>query len=426
MDPLPSNPTWSPARKLAFRFVFAYLVLFNVPLPLSAVPGLGALAELVDSVWTAFVPWFGEKALGLEINVLPSGSGDTTFNWVQVLSILVLALLATLLWSLLDRRREDYRRLELWLRVYVRYALAVIVIGYGAVKVIKSQFPDPTLYRLVQPFGEASPMGLLWTFMGLSPGYNLFSGLGEVVGGLLLGARRTTTLGALVLVGVMSHVLVLNLCYDVPVKLYSFHLLLMALWLAAPDAGRLADFFVRRRPTLPPALEPLFARAAFERAAKAVALLFLATVTVEAHRRAHTMRTTYGDLAPKPALYGIWTVEEMTIDGELRPPLLTDGQRWRRVVFNDPRYTGIQTMNDAVIRYVTETPEDQRLLTLTRRDDPAWKASLAYERPAADRLVLTGTFEGRQVHAKLALEPAKDFLLLQRGFHWVNEFPFNR
>jgi hypothetical protein len=64
-------------------------------------------------------------------------------------------------------------------------------------------------------------MGLLWTFMGASAAYTIFTGLGELVGGLLLTTRRTALAGALVSAAVMTHVAVLNFCYDVPVKLFS-------------------------------------------------------------------------------------------------------------------------------------------------------------------------------------------------------------
>jgi hypothetical protein len=82
-----------------------------------------------------------------------------------------LALIATIAWSLVDRKRRNYTRLHEWLRVYVRFALGVTMIGYGSYKVIQSQFPPPSLDRLLQPFGDASPMGLLWTFMGASGSY---------------------------------------------------------------------------------------------------------------------------------------------------------------------------------------------------------------------------------------------------------------
>src|SRR5206468_1346164 len=80
------------------------------------------------------------------------------------------------------------------------------VLGYGISKVFFGQFPLPFPGRLVQRFGDASPMGLMWTFMGASPAYVFFAGAMETIGAGLLLFRRTTTLGALVLSGVMLNV----------------------------------------------------------------------------------------------------------------------------------------------------------------------------------------------------------------------------
>lgn len=45
---------------------------------------------------------------------------------------------------------------------------ATAMVAYGMFKISPSQFPAPGLSRLVQPYGDSSPMGLLWTFMGVS------------------------------------------------------------------------------------------------------------------------------------------------------------------------------------------------------------------------------------------------------------------
>lgn len=39
----------------------------------------------------------------------------------------------------------------------------------------------------------------------------------------------------------------------------------------------------------------------------------------------------WGNFSQRPPFYGIWTVEELAVDGVARPPLLTDATRWRRV-----------------------------------------------------------------------------------------------
>ena len=66
--------------------------------------------------------------------------------------------------------------------------------------------------------------------------------------------RRTVLLGGMGAAGVMNVVL-LNYCYDVPVKLLSTHLFLMALFLLVPDAGRLWAVLVMNR-----AVEPVHER----------------------------------------------------------------------------------------------------------------------------------------------------------------------
>ena len=109
----------------------------------------------------------------------------------------------------------------------------------------------PNEYQLARTYGESSPMGLLWTFMAASPAYTFFAGMGEVIGGVLLVFRRTMTLGAIVTFGVMTNVMMLNFCYDVPVKQYSFHLMIMALIIAMPDLSRLMNVLLFNRATEP-------------------------------------------------------------------------------------------------------------------------------------------------------------------------------
>ena len=113
------------------------------------------------------------------------------------------------------------------------------------------QFQVPDVTRLIAPYGDFSPMGVLWAFVGASPAYTMFTGIVEVVGGALLLFRRTATLGAIVSAGALLNVFVLNMCYDVPVKLYSFNLLLMSVFLISPDMSRIANVLVLNRPTQP-------------------------------------------------------------------------------------------------------------------------------------------------------------------------------
>lgn len=399
--------TWSPATRVAFRFCFAFLLLYNFPFPLTFVPYVG---DWLAKPWEWAVALVAQPLFGVKAEPLQTGSGDTTWNYVQLFLQVAIAVAVTLVWSLVSRA-ASYPRLHHWLRVYVRFALAMWMIFYGAIKVIPSQFPSPGLDRLIQPFGEASPMGLLWTLMGASAAYSIFTGLGELVGGLLLTTRRTTLAGALISAGVMTHVVVLNFCYDVPVKLFSTALVFMALFLIAPDAKRLFAFLFAAPPSAAWWKVGL-------RTAVVVGFAGYALYTAQSGRK------EYGDLSARSPLRGIWNVEQLTVDGAVQPPLLTNGERWRRMVFDHTYGMSIQLVNDRRNRYSIKLSANE--FTLGKRDDPAWKAPFRYTRPDPGTLIVDGTMDGKKIHATMKLDAEKEFLLTTRGFHWINEYPFNR
>ena len=393
---------WSHLKKIAFRWLFAYLMLYLIQLP-------------PDWLWNRFVPWTG-KLLGVDATWRLNGSGDTTFHYVQVLCFVMMALAAALVWSLADRKRAHDHRLYLGLRVLVRLSLGGLLIMYGAAKVIPSQFPPLALHRLVQLFGDASPMGLLWTFMGASAPYTIFSGAVEMLAGLLLFFPRTTTLGALVSIAVMSHVVVLNFCYDVPVKLFSLHLLALAIFLAAPDARRLLNLFVLNRTADPASAETVLRRPAFLRAAFVLKLLLLAWVTVANLYQSHSMLQARSAKSP---LYGIWQVEEYALDGQDRPPEVPDNVRWRRLIIGrSEQLAFLERISGKRNRYDLNLDPDARKLFLD--------SEFAYSTPAPETLRLDGSHYGRALSVTMRRVDESEFRLINRGFHWINEAPFNR
>src|SRR5439155_501383 len=64
-----------------------------------------------------------------------------------------------------------------------------------------------------------------------------------------------------------------------------------------------------------------------------------------------------------------------------RPPLITDPQRWRRVVFDYPGRMVIEPMGQSGKSYRITLDADEHTLTLKKRDDATWQATLAYEQP---------------------------------------------
>jgi hypothetical protein len=434
VEPRPSQPAgrWGLLLRIAFRFWFVYLTLFCL--------GTQTLPGLFANRWFSFPPlgevwplrpitiWTAAHVFGVKGEIIYGAalSADKPFDWAQSFCFLVLAAVTTAAWSRLDGRRGNYAMLHKWFRLFVRFALAAQMLSYGLIKVIPLQMPYPYLQRLLEPYGNFSPMSVLWSSVGVSPSYEMFAGCAEVLAGLLLLTPRTTTLGALVCLADMIQVFALNMAYDVPVKLFSFHLILLPLFLLAPEARRLIGFFFSHRST-PPSTEPrLFRSARANSVALVLQLVFGFYLAGNDLYGGIVSWHAYGGSRPKPALYGIWDVEQMSVDGQLRPPLLTDNGRWKRVIFDFPWFTQFQLMDDTFIGYGSSMNEEEKILNLTRGNNQSWKASFTYSRPEANRILLEGAMDGHKVQMQLKFFDHNKLTLVNRRFHWIQEFPFQR
>src|SRR5262249_35149606 len=125
---------WRPLMRVAFRFSFAYFGLYALVSHLfvylfvlpNTLPGQGP-----GTLWPLFdVPsWIAVHLFGIRTPLVYTGnSRDTNFFWVQLFLVLVAALIATIVWSLLDRRRGNYISLHKWFRLVMRFALAAQMI----------------------------------------------------------------------------------------------------------------------------------------------------------------------------------------------------------------------------------------------------------------------------------------------------------
>ncbi|MEV6253488.1 DoxX family protein [Nocardia sp. NPDC051911] len=430
---------WSLPARIAFRFVFAYLGLFCLLFAQILFVFTGILSKWLPEsaiLWqmrttSPLVGWVGEHVFGVEAVLHEnSGSGDQAAIWLLIFCELVAAALITIVWSILDRRRRDYTALRNWFLVFIRLCLGGQMLFYGMAKAIPSQMPAPSLTALLQPYGTMSPASVLWNQVGAAPMYEILLGTAEVLGGLLLFLPRTATAGALLSLVSMAQVFVLNMTYDVPVKILSFHLLLLSLVVLAPQAGRLANLLVLERPSEPAAQPPLFgSRRANRIAAAAQVALGLWVLIGGVYIGWHTWRES-GDGAPKPALYGIWTVGEFTRDGHPAPPLLTDDGRWRRLVF-DRHGTTVQKMDDSFVPVVAVVDEAAHTIVLSVAPQsagapPARLGAFTFTRPGTDTLSLTGELNGTPVTLSLDRMDLNSFPLRGRGFHFVQEYPYFR
>lgn len=432
---------WNPVTRLAFRFVFSYFMLYCLFYPQILFFFLGPLVPEVPenlknhyrTYASPMVEWVGRTVFDTDAALnLRSGSADQKYAFVLSFCFLVLAAVATVVWSALDRRRLEYRKLTGWFLLFIRWCLASQMMFYGFVKLIPNQMAEPSLATLLRPFGDFTTVAVLWNQVGISPVYEVLLGAAEVMGALMLLPRRTRLAGILLSLVCLAQVLVLNLAYDVPVKLIAFHLLLMGLVLLAPEARRLATVLsgaAAGPSTSPEAFRPTRIRTLVQVVLAIWLVAGFLTFNMNIWR-------DHGPNSPKSELYGIWNIDEFVRDGQLIPPLITDETRWRRLVFDDPKVLHIQRMDSSL----TPVPAtiDPAAHTLRTRKAPA-AASLknthtvqgdpsaipqldfTFDRPAPDRLVLTGTVSGKPVTLTLSRQDENDFRLKRDSFQLVQE-----
>jgi hypothetical protein len=299
------------------------------------------------------------------------------------------------------------------------------MISYGFFKVIKVQFPYPSLYRLVQPYGYSSPMGLAWTWMGYSTTYNYFAGVAELLGGLLLLTRKTTAIGALITLGVMTNVFMINMGFDVPVKLLSFNTILMCLFLLGKDIQRLINFFILNRTAPPSDLSFPHYNKKWRYSLLGVKLFFIVSLNWLTISDAWGYYQKFGDNASKPPLYGIYYPETFIRNHTPVPPLQTDTTRWSRLIVGYKDYADIRLMDDSSKSYQFKIDTLAKTAILYSFKDTLNKSRFNYvvDPPF---LTLTGKIGSDSVFIKLKRFDENGFRLVNRGFHWVSEYPYNR
>lgn len=425
---------WRASTLVAFRFCFVYFVLYCLGFAQILFVLLGVLVERLPdraALWQMqrvgpMVEVVARHVLGVEVSLhADSGSGDQGYMWVLLCCWLIIALVVTVGWSVLDRRRRSYPTLLRWFHVFLRFCLAGQMFFYGFAKVVPLQM-HLQLTTLVEPFGNLSPMNVLWSQVGASQPYEIATGCAEVLGGLLLVVARSATLGALVSAVALGQVLLLNLTYDVPVKIHSSHLLLMSLVLLAPEAGRLAAVFLSNRAVGPPRQRPLFRGRRANRVAVVMQVVFGLWIAGSQLQMDWKLWSTGVAASRDTPLYGIWNVTDFAVDQRPIAPSTTETTRWRRLVVEFPGAVSIQRMDDSFDGYQAAVDVGHRTLTLTNPADPRWTAALAFDKPAPDRLTLAGDWGGHPVQIGLARLDLETLPLIGRGFHWVQDYPYQR
>ena len=410
-----NRQSWNLTSKILFRFAFIFILSFILLKNNGAYPFFVVIVKPVISLFQHLPPWFAKNVLRYQYDysIYTNGSGDTSYDWVSLLILLIVAILGCAIWSILDKKRSNYNRLYYYLTVFVRYYIAFMLINYGAIKLIHTQMPPPSLNRLMQPLHEMSPMGLAWTFFGFSKGYNFFMGIAEIMAVLLL-FRRTVVLGALITMATSINIMTVNYFYDVPVKMVSTALFLLSLFLLLPNIKSLFTFFVSGQATeLIKIHKPTYTKKWINKTYLGLKILFIslfALTQVSIFLNRPKMMAHY---YKKSSLAGIYKIQHK---GDNTKTIPND---WSYIIFE---YEGNAAIRD---KYYQNEQRDF-VLDTKAKEITINKYKLDYSIQENGDIILTKSFPTGTEEVKLILQKKDDMELMKRGFNLIQEYPYNR
>src|SRR5262249_46575018 len=127
-----------------------------------------------------------------------------------------------------------------------------------------------------------------------------------------------------------------------------------------------------------------------------------------------------GGGSARSLLYGIWDIEELRVDGQLRPAELNDyDRRWHRVVFDSPQWVFFKRTDDSFMRYGVSIDAGKNMLALPKGHSRTWQSHFTFQRPDPQALILEGEMDGHAIQMKLQRVGLDTFRLLNSGFRWI-------
>lgn len=163
---------------------------------------------------------------------------DYSSDSCSMLVLIIILLLTSLIFSFLIKKKWTKHFLLITEYVCVIY-ISIILIKYGIDKIFKAQFPTPEPNILFTRFGNLDKDILFWSTIGTSKIYNIIMGSIELFSGALLLFKRTQFLGSLLAIISFSQILIINISFDISVKLFSQILLFMSLFLVRKNGWEL-------------------------------------------------------------------------------------------------------------------------------------------------------------------------------------------
>ncbi|MCA5005047.1 hypothetical protein [Sphingobacterium bovistauri] len=228
---------WTATQKLAFRVFGTYFFLLCIPAYAAFYNHLFNLdfSKLTYHDFQSVVAFWPPQFVLIE-----SEEGVFGFlNYINLIILIVVSIVIGLIWSLLDKKTENYTKLYYWFHVVVRYRLAFGMIGWGLKKAFPMQMVYPTIGMFNTPFIDMAEKKLYWSHVGVSFWYTVFLGFAEILPGLLLLNKRTASFGGALAAVVCFNIVLANHAFDAGVAVPAAYFTLLGIFILWKDIKKI-------------------------------------------------------------------------------------------------------------------------------------------------------------------------------------------
>ncbi|TDH24670.1 DoxX family protein [Segetibacter sp. 3557_3] len=416
---VPQQP-WKKAHKIVFRIFFLYFLLQVIPLD----PVFWQ--QLFSISWSNL--HYGDIFNLAHYQPRFFGSQQHYGNWAI---IFIIALMGAITWTYFDRNKtREYSVLYYWIRVLVRYRLAIALLAYGMIKLFPLQAPYPSISNLNTAYGDFNRWKLFSLTLGIVPSYQAFLGLVEIVFALLLLYRKTATISAFMIVIFTGNVYFSNLAYEGGEHVYSLYLLSFALFLLVFDLQRIISLVILQRATRPNTFKPVFIAGWLRnlRLPLKAAVVFFFFVLYGFKTATNYRRDPY-QYPTQPGLTGVaglYNVAAFRINNTTLAYDKTDPIRWQDVVFEKWNTISIKSNRPVV---TDSTNIDQIVAGSGRRnyelEGSKGRHYYSYEVDSTNNLLILHNKNPHYPNEKIVLQYNGDRSRIQlRGIDYNNDSVF--
>ncbi|MGB0931807.1 MAG: hypothetical protein ACPGVB_13580 [Chitinophagales bacterium] len=409
---------WSFSQKLNLYFIVYFVLLFilSLPSPNTFLPNTGVYLQPFFEVLSK---WFGDNVLQIKQPYTHQLISDSTGLYIHTFLLLLISAMLSLLWSILDKKQNHYPKFQYWFRVFISYYLAFQLFKYGFNKVFKLQFylPEPNiLYSNVGSLGRDI---LYWSVMGVSYSYTVFAGILELIPAFLLLFRRTRLLGALIAFAVLVNVVMINVSFDISVKILSSFLLLLSVLIILPDAPNLYRFFILQKQGITSKQYiPTCANKKRLLVYSVGKTLVIGLLLLDVFLPYFKTQNFNDDLVARPFLHGAYQVEIFAVNQDTIPPLLTKTNRWKRFFIHRDSYFIAEDMREEMWDFLLQLNTYSQKMTLKETSGQELIFQYNYN-PSDSLLILNGILQNDTIHIEARQINWQELPLLQKQTNWT-------